>query len=205
MRKKGRQTRLKKVLFVDCCVSGEKSRTRSLADFFIGKLEKTGRYEIDRLHLAKERLTYLSEEGLVERNILLAENRLNHPSFRYARQFAAADKIIITAPFWDLSFPALLKIYIENICVRGITFHANETGLQGLCKADRMLYLTTRGGIYTDSDMEQGARYLEQIAMFFGIRDYICIAAEGMDMGLSAPETILEQAKLRAAELSEKF
>ena len=90
---------MKKVLFVDCCVSGEKSRTRSLADFFIGKLEKTGRYEIDRLHLAKERLTYLSEEGLVERNILLAENRLNHPSFRYARQFAAADKIIITAPF----------------------------------------------------------------------------------------------------------
>ena len=38
----------------------------------------------------------------------------------YAKQFAGADTIVIAAPFWDLSFPAILKTYIENIYVTGI-------------------------------------------------------------------------------------
>lgn len=42
--------------------------------------------------------------------------------FKYAHEFANADLIVIAAPFWDLSIPALLKVYIENIAVDGITF-----------------------------------------------------------------------------------
>lgn len=31
--------------------------------------------------------------------------------------------------------------------------------------------------------MEQGARYLEQMAAFFGIAKFDCVAAEGLDIG----------------------
>lgn len=131
---------MKKVLFVDCCIRREASRSKELAEYFIQKLEETGAYEIERLCLMDENLSYFSDGFFFQREALLAEGKFDHPRFRYAHRFAAADKIVIAAPFWDLSFPALLKVYIENLCVDGITFHSDETGLHGLCKADHMVF-----------------------------------------------------------------
>ena len=39
-----------------------------------------------------------------------------------------ADTIVIAAPFWDFSFPAALKIYIENIYVTGIVSRYGSDG-----------------------------------------------------------------------------
>ena len=82
---------------------------------------------------------------------------------------------------------------------------SNETGLHGLCKADHMVFLTARGGIYTDSPMEQGARYLEQMAAFFGIAKFDCVAAEGLDIGAWPVVELMEQAKEKAAEVAKAF
>ncbi len=196
---------MKKVLFVDCCIRREASRSKELAEYFIQKLEETGAYEIERLCLMDENLSYFSDGFFFQREALLAEGKFDHPRFRYAHRFAAADKIVIAAPFWDLSFPALLKVYIENLCVDGITFRTDETGLHGLCKADHMVFLTARGGIYTDSPMEQGARYLEQMAKFFGIAKFDCVAAEGLDIGAWPVVELMEQAKEKAAEVAKAF
>ena len=37
-----------------------------------------------------------------------------------------ADEIVIGAPYWDLSFPAALKVYIEHVSVCDIAFHYTE-------------------------------------------------------------------------------
>jgi FMN-dependent NADH-azoreductase len=196
---------MKKVLFVDCCIRREHSRSKQLADFFLGELQKKGDYEIETLCLMDENLSYFSEGFFLQREALLAEGKLDHPRFRYAHQFAEADKIVIAAPFWDLSFPALLKVYIENLCVDSITFHTDEHGLHGLCKADHMVFLTARGAFYTDSPLEQGSRYLEQMAGFFGIEKYDCVAAEGLDIGAWPVEELMDKAKVQAAEVAKKF
>ena len=196
---------MKKVLFVDCCIRREDSRSKQLADHFIAELQKTGKYEVETLCLMDENLSYFSEGFFLQRERLLAEGKLDHPRFRYAHQFAAADKIVIAAPFWDLSFPALLKVYIENLCVDSITFHTDEHGLHGLCKADHMVFLTARGAIYTDSPMEQGSAYLQQMAGFFGIEKYDCVAAEGLDIGAWPVEELMDKAKVQAAEVAKTF
>ena len=196
---------MKKVLFVDCCIRREHSRSKQLADFFLGELQKKGDYEIETLCLMDENLSYFSEGFFLQREALLAEGKLDHPRFRYAHQFAEADKIVIAAPFWDLSFPALLKVYIENLCVDSITFHTDEHGLHGLCKADHMVFLTARGAFYTDSPLEQGSRYLEQMAGFFGIEKYDCVAAEGLDIGAWPVEELMDKAKVQAAEVAKTF
>ena len=49
---------MKKVLFVDCCIRREASRSKELAEYFIQKLEETGAYEIERLCLMDENLSY---------------------------------------------------------------------------------------------------------------------------------------------------
>ena len=138
-----------------------------------------------------ENLSYFSDGFFLQREALLAEGKFDHPRFRYAHRFAAADKIVIAAPFWDLSFPALLKVYIENLCVEGITFGCNENGCFGTCAADKLVYITTRGGIYADSPLEMGAKYIEAMCQFFGIDKFECVCAEGIDIfGVDVEETL---------------
>ena len=56
---------------------------------------------------------------------------------RDCEQFQRADAILIAAPFYDLSIPALLKVYIENVSVDGITFDVpapNKITVMGISK-----------------------------------------------------------------------
>jgi FMN-dependent NADH-azoreductase len=117
--------------------------------------------------------------------------------FDLARQFAAAEEIVIAAPFWDLSFPAALKQYFEQINVPGVTFRYNAAGVpEGLCRAGTLTYLTTAGGDYFPE--EYGFGYVRALAQgFYGIREVRLIKAVGLDLDGADVEAIL-----RAAEAS---
>ena len=162
---------MKKVLFVNCCIRRDESRSLKIAKHFLNSLDKN-EYEIEELCLMEEPLEYFKDSFFEQRERLIAEGKLDHPRFRYAWQFKNADKIVIAAPFWDLSFPALLKVYIENLCVENITFGTTENGLNGTCKADKLVFITTRGGIYASSHLEMGSKYIECMCEFFGIENY---------------------------------
>lgn len=196
---------MKKVLYIDCCIRREGSRTKKLADRFLHNLEQKGGYEITHLCLMDENLGCLTEGFFQQRQELLEKNELDHPRFRYAWQFQQADRIVIAAPFWDLAFPALLKVYLENVSVDGITFGCAESGLYGTCKSEKMVFLTTRGGSYANSPLEMGSRYLEALCEFFGIDEYIEIAADGLDEGKERPEEILQRSMDAIDVVTENF
>ena len=193
-----------KILFINCCIRRENSRTLKIAKAFINALDKN-KYEVEELCLMDEPLVYFKEGFFEQRESLIAENNLKHPRFRYAWQFKEADKIIVAAPFWDLSFPALLKVYIENLCVDGITFGADENGCYGTCKAEKLMYITTRGGIYKDSPLEMGIRYIEAMSKFFGIDRFESISAEGIDMYPDDAERIVSESIENAVKLAAEF
>lgn len=194
-----------KVLYIDCCIRREQSRTRILAEAFLAALQAKGVYQVERLCLMDEPLMALSEGFFAQRESLLAQNNRLHPRFRYAHQFSQADRVVVAAPFWDLSFPALLKLYIENITVEGITFGVDEHGTHGLCKAERLLFLTTRGGSYNNSPLEMGARYLGALCEFWGIPRFDVAAADELDLGREEVKTILDRAIVDALSLAENF
>ena len=98
------------ILYINSCVRDE-SRTNRIAQTLLQKLG--GDYV--ELNLEEEQLQPLSKSTLEYRTQLIGEGDYTSPIFRYAKQFAEADTIVIAAPFWDFSFPAALKIYIENI------------------------------------------------------------------------------------------
>ena len=98
---------MKNVLFVDCCIRREASNTKKLAEAFLSALPSD--CAVTWLDLMAENLSYFKDSYFDQREALLEENRRDHPRFRYAHQFAQADLIVIAAPFWDLSFPALLR------------------------------------------------------------------------------------------------
>jgi FMN-dependent NADH-azoreductase len=197
----------KDLLFVDSCIRRGESRTRQLAESFLEELNKRDIFQIEELILSEEALMPLTGEFFQQRERLLEEGRLDHPRFRYAHRFAKADRILVAAPFWDLSVPALLKIYIENISVQGITLDVDSESYQlyGLCRADKLLFMTTRGGNYQDSPLETGLPLMQNLTEFFGIDRFDAIVADGMDLLLEPAQLILERAMGQARRLAESW
>lgn len=198
------------LLFVDATVRPPaQSRTWQLCSAYLDAFcAKHPDYEVHRLVLSEEHLTPYGFQELEERDSLIRSGKLDAPVFRYAREFAAADHIVIGAPYWDLSFPAKLKIYIENVCVNGIAFAYTETGAKPLCRAGRMTYLTTCGGFM--GDMDFGADYMRGLcSALFGIPVFESVAAEaldveGVDCGLVMDEAC-ERARRIAREAGGSF
>ena len=176
-------------LFVNACVR-ENSRTLDLAQHVLEKLgsafEEVKLYEAD--------LSPLDAEGLREREAACVAKDFSGSRFNLARQFAAAETIVIAAPYWDLMFPAVLKIYFESVTVNGLTFAYGENGIpMGLCKAKRLIYVTTAGGPIMKNF---GYDYTCALAKsFYGIQDVVCISAEKLDIHGADAETILCSAK----------
>ena len=76
-----------------------------------------------------------------------------------------------------------------------MTFAYGETGRSyGLCKADRLIYVTTAGGpIFNE---EAGFGYVRSLAKnFYDIQDVICIKAENLDLIGADVEGILQKAE----------
>lgn len=194
------------ILYIDCCIRREASRTRCLSHAFLSYLkEMPGERKIVERCLMDMDLRYLAGDFFEEREMLLSENKHTHPRFDYAREFARADKIIVAAPFWDLSIPALLKVYIENISVDGITFYCDENGMHGKCKADTMIFITTRGSITKNGPLEMGSKYMEALCQMYGIEHYACLAAEGLDLDSTKTREIMEETKKQIPAMAERY
>ena len=123
-----------------------------------------------------------------------AAKDFTHELFAPARQFREADEVVIAAPYWDLSFPAMLKAYIEQLCVNGLTFSYSEEGIPvGHCLAKRLTYVTTAGGYLGAYNM--GFDYVAAVCkLYFGIEESRCISAEGLDIWGNDAEAILASA-----------
>ncbi len=176
------------VLYVNCCVRSD-SRTDRLARALLDKLDDS----VTELHLPSAGLSPLNEETLAWRNACVAAGDFSDPYFDLAKQFAAADTVVISAPFWDLSFPALLKTYFENIYVIGLTSTYNEAGVPvGLCRASVLYYVSTAGGPFFP---EYGFHYVRDLTTrCFGVKEAKAVVAEGLDVFGNDPETILSDA-----------
>lgn len=175
-------------LYINCCVRDE-SRTDRLAKAVLKKIG--GDYT--ELKLYEENLKPLSKETLNRRTELIEKGDYSDGMFSRAKQFANADIIVISAPYWDLSFPATLKNYIENIYVTGIVSAYGEDGMPvGLCKAKELYYVTTAGGPY---EPEYSYGYIENMSKnFFGIPKTYLVKAEMLDIAGNDAEEILTDA-----------
>ena len=176
------------ILFINGCVR-EHSRTLELAQAVLAK--ETDRIEEVRLY--PDGPEGLDAQKLSLRDELLAKGEYGHPMFDLARQFALADAIVLAAPYWDLAFPAKVRAYLEEVTVSGVTFRYGENGIpQGLCKAKRLVYVTTAGGPIFQN---YGYKYVKALAQgFYGIPEVTMVKAEGLDIYGADPEKIMADA-----------
>ena len=166
---------MKKLMVIDCCMR-EGSRTERILNPVVEAL--SSRYDIERIKVEDLHLTAVDSRVLEER----ASGYVPEEIVALSRRLASASRIVIAAPFWDMSFPAALKVFFENMSLFNITFADDGEKCVGLCSCERVLYITTRGmNIHTGDDIEQGTPYIKALSRLWGLGDVITVAAENMD------------------------
>lgn len=116
-------------------------------------------------------------------------------------EIKAADAIILTAPMYNFTIPAILKSYFDYIVRAGVTFKYTETGPVGLL-ADKPVYvMSTRGGKYQETPLDTETAYLKIVLGFIGLKNIHFIYAEGL--GTHNPEEgkAAAQAQIQALSL----
>lgn len=181
---------MEQILFINACPR-EGSRTLELARHLLSKMEGS----VEELTIFEENLLPLNGKTLALRDKMTANQNFDHPIFKYAKQFAKADTIVLAAPFWDLSFPSALKIWLEYVMAKEITFRHTEEGFPcGLCKAKKLFYISTAGGPALPSHM--GFSYVDGLAKsYFGIPETVLFSAENLDILGADTAAILTKAK----------
>ena len=177
-------------LVVDSCIRGDDSATRK---YYQAYLELAGEQNVEIVELDNLGLIPLDQETLQKRDALSRKKDFQNNMFRLARQFREADSILVAAPFWDLSFPSILKVYMEHVTVNGLTFGYDAEGrCLGYCKAEKLFYFSTCGGYFGERHL--GFEYMEALAAMLGIPKCIPYIIEGLDIDPTQRESILNQA-----------
>ena len=178
------------ILYINaCCRDG--SRTNELAQCLLGRLNG----DVQFVNLYEEDICPIDAELLSKRDSLVKDGQTDDKLLTLAKQFAAADTIVVAAPYWDLMFPSILKVYLENITVCGITFRYSEKGIpQSLCNAKNLYYVTTAGGFIGENNF--GFDYVKALATgFFEISNVRFYSAEGLDIYGADVADIIQKAK----------
>ena len=168
---------MEQILFINACPR-EGSRTLELTRHLLKKLDGS----VEELTIFEENLLPLNGKTLALRDKMIAAQNYDHPIFKYARQFAKADTIVLAAPFWDLSFPSAVKIWLEYVMAKEITFRYTDEGFPcGLCKAKKLFYISTAGGPVLPAHL--GYSYVDALAKsYFGIPESVLFSAENLDV-----------------------
>ena len=183
---------MKKLLYIDACIRDEASRTKLIAEPIVKALEE--KYDVQRYVLNDMELEIVQKD-LIHKRL----NGIIDPSvMEWAETVRDADRIVIAAPFWDMSIPAALKNFIELCSILDVTFKTNDKTCYGNCRAEKMLFITTRGmDIPTGDVREQATSYLRALSWLWGIGPMEIVAAQNMDYA-SAEE--IEQKIIKAID-----
>ena len=167
---------MKKLLYIDACIRDEQSRTKRIATPIVEALKQ--KYEVQTLVINDLDLSIVKKELITKRN----NGDIDPQVMSWAESVRDADRIVIAAPFWDMSIPAALKNFLELCSVFDVTFKSDDKTCYGNCKAEKMLYITTRGmDIDTGDVLEQGSSYLKALSWLWGIGPLEVVSAQNLD------------------------
>ena len=81
----------------------------------------------------------------------------------------------------------------------GILYRYGERGPVGLCNADKLVYVTTRGGMLPD-EADCGYQNIAMLARAYGIDKCECVSATGLDVIGADADALLAAALEKATK-----
>ena len=172
------------ILRIDSSARREGSETRALNDAFINRVGATADINLIHRDLAVDAPGFVNEtwvgaaftdpnarsstqvSELVASDVLVAE-------------LEAVDVIVIGAPIYNFSVPAVLKAWIDMVARAGVTFRHGENGPEGLLKNKKAYVMMAHGpgGTTIGSANDFASPYLRHVLGFIGIHDVKFISA----------------------------
>ena len=192
---------MKKLLYIDACIRDEQSRTKRIATPVIEALKQ--KYEVQTLVINELDLSIVRKELVTKRT----SGEIDTQVMQWAESVRDADRIVIAAPFWDMSFPAALKNFFELCSIMDVTFKTDDKTCYGNCKAEKLLYITTRGmNISTGDELEQATPYLKALSWLWGIGPLQVISVQNTDyLPVSEVDNRIEEAIADGLKIAEDF
>ena len=167
---------MKTLLYIDACVRDEESRTKRVAEPIMAELAK--KYDVTKFVLNELPLDVVKKPLLAKR---LAGD-IPREVMSWAKAVRDADRIVIAAPFWDMGIPAVLKTFFELCSIFDVTFKSDDKTCYGNCRAEKMLFITSRGmNISTGDEIEQATPYLKALSWLWGLGPLQVVAMQNMD------------------------
>lgn len=191
---------MESLVVINACMR-EGSRTQKILDVLLGVLGK--KYNIEIIDLSTLNMSWIGEKDLKDRD----NGYVPEEFVSMSKKVANADRLVIAAPFWDMSFPSVLKVFFENISLFNITFTSTQTECVGLCKAKKVLYITTRGmNIKTGDPLEQATPYIKALSKLWGLGELYVLSAENLDYSSDKEiESKVEAVIAQGVELCKTF
>lgn len=200
-----------KLLHIDSSVLGDNSVSRQLTAQTVRQWQsRHPGLEVQYLDLATQAPSHLNADSLGFRlpagsaDLSEVQKRENAVSEALVSQFLATDVIVVGAPLYNFSVPSQLKAWIDRICQAGRTFTYTDKGPKGLAGGKTVVVVSTRGGMYSTSEignaLEHQESYLKAVFGFLGIQDVRIVRAEGLSMGDASKSQALASAAKDIAE-----
>ncbi|WP_010250672.1 FMN-dependent NADH-azoreductase [Acetivibrio cellulolyticus] len=198
-------------------ISSSKTVGRALVNSIMDKYKDFSLEELDLYneHIPRPKYSYFSKRStLVSGDALLKltaqeQNDVQQMS-KLCDQFVSASVYIVASPMWSLSFPAVLKDYIDCIiqAEKTITFTNN--------KPEGLLNDRPRTFIYVQSSganipwimkpiLDKGLNYVEDIMKFIGISKFDELLIDGTGSTETEKSEAIEKAKSKIGTIIDEL
>nr|WP_263328481.1 NAD(P)H-dependent oxidoreductase [Neobacillus sp. Marseille-Q6967] len=199
----------------------EKSKGLQIGQTFINTI----REECPDMHIRKIDLFAFDEVAQMDTELVSARGKLAGYGYTFdqlteverekilkmhalANEFITYEYYVFVSPLWNLSSPAVLKDFLDNLFIAGKTFAHTSNGPKGLLSGKKAIHIHTRGGQYTGTPMqelESGDRYLRIALNFLGIEVMDTIVAEALDLYPQKAPEIVAKAKDAAIQAAKEM
>lgn len=176
------KSNVKKILRIDSSASND-SITRRLGDEVVRRLQQQLVDSEVIVRNLNDGVGFIKPDWVEASLTQPSDRNIEHmaaltDSDQLVNELESAEVIVITAPVYNFSIPAVLKAYIDMICRAGLSFSYTENGPLGLLK-DRPVYIVmASGGVPFGGPVDFASGYLRHILGFIGIRDVRPVFAE---------------------------
>lgn len=202
---------MKKLLYITANSKPEHlSTSRTVGREFVNRfLEKNPDYGVEELNLYSEHIPEVNHRIFTRRGEPVSGEQYNNLSREDKKevdkinqlcdQFLRADVYVIAAPMWSISFPSILKRYVDCVVIKDRTIKISQEEVVGLLgdKTRNMVYIQSSGGVYPkllNWKINHGVDYFHDLFKFLGVDKFEKILVQGTD----DEDVGIENAKVKA-------
>jgi FMN-dependent NADH-azoreductase len=207
-----------RILYITTSPRREKSASTAIANAFLSEYrERVGDVVVDTLDIWQEQLPEFDAEtinakykGVSGEPMTPVEAATWEKIRELASRFQQADRIVLSVPMWNFSFPYKLKQLIDLSCQRNMLFTFDGDSYGPSLNIDKAFVVYVRGqsdeaGFKTVS--QPGFKYLSGYVDFWlkfvGVRSVVSLTVEHTWDGRAVD--MIEEGKRQAAELARQF